>query len=205
MPYHVLHISKNSNPVLHEVYSNNVLTIPFEVCIDGDNVEETLSLKTFTHVIIEGSDIDNKIEFNLPTLKITDGNTKNKGIKTVNSPITFNKIFTFISNTSGFSTNTLNEYALGEDDIFNELISQILEEFKESYQNLPMLIETKNLTEIKSLVHQISSKFSLVEMEKAYLLAKEIDNNIFEQPEKQLKNCTNLLIDIAIVIDQIKN
>ncbi|HKJ06278.1 MAG TPA: hypothetical protein VJ970_02305 [Flavobacteriaceae bacterium] len=207
MPCNVLLIQNEDNSIATGVFLNNTLTIPHVVKNSLDKVNEFPSTKNFSHLIfnkvVDKSELKQFV--NIPILIVAENKIDNTEYKLVNSPLNFEKIFSFISNTSNFSLNTLKEYALGEEEILIELKNQILEEFTASYNQLPKLIDNKNLTEIKSTVHQISSKFSLLEMEKAYQLAKNIDNNILNNEEVELNNCKKLVIDIAIVLDQLKN
>ena len=209
MPCNVLLIQKDPNSNATDNCFKNVITIPHVLDKSLNSIETHLATTKFTHLIIDTQDVErnlNEIEKNnnIPTLLVSEANLKTK-FSIEKPPLSFEKIFAFVSNTSNFSLKTLNEYALGETDILNELKTQILEEFKLSYKQLPKLIDSENLTEIKSIVHQISSKFSLLEMEDAYKLAKDIDTNILNNKETQLNNCNKLLVDIAIVLNQLKN
>lgn len=211
MPSNILIIENDVNLIAnYELILNSNLKIQHTIVNSFDNFTELLNTQKFTHLIVNSSvsnswfaQFRNLID--IPTLVISNDLFQHTPYKTSDIDLTYDKIISFISETSSFSFNTLNEYALGEEDILNELKKQIQEEFKENFDELPQLIIDKNLTEIKSKVHQISSKFSLLEMNDTYKISKEIDINILEDSENQLINCQNLLVDIAVVLDQVKN
>ena len=139
----------------------------------------------------------------LPVLVISETEIENSFYNVTSDPLTYDKVFAFICETSNFSINTLGKYALGEEDILIELKKHIGDEFQLNLVELPQLIKEKKLEDIKNKIHQISSKFTLLEMNNSYKISKEIESRIYEDSEKQLLNCQNLLLDIAIVVNQI--
>jgi len=210
MPSNIL-ILENDTDVINTYATilNGNLKIEHQIVSSFNSLEEQLANNNYTHVIINNSIHDffnylNENHIKSPVLIITERESQEPSLNCTCLPITYEKIFSFISETSGFSCNTLQEYALDDEDILKELKKQLLEEFEENFIELPLLIQNKNLVAIKSKVHQISSKFSLLEMDEPYRISKEIDMTIIEDAENQLKNCQNLLVDIAVVIDQLK-
>lgn len=211
MPSNILIIENDVNltQTYIEIFNSN-LKIQYKIIDSFNSLKEQLNTNQFSHLIINRN-VDKLWntkynEFiNVPTLVISDEQKQNDSYFITNLPLTHHKIFTFLCDTSGFSLKTLEGYALGEEDVLNELKKQISLEFESSFSELPQLIVEKKLDAIKSKIHQISSKFSLLEMNAAYEVSKKIDTTIYEDSENQLKNCKNLLVDIAVVINQIKN
>lgn len=211
MPSNILFIENDINLAHDYVRILNInLKIRHKIINSFDSLDNQLKTNEFTHVIIN-SNVD---EFwnekyqkliNLPTLVISDSDNQSTSFFITRQPLTYDKIFAFLGETSGFSCDTLKEYALGEEEILNEFKKQIFEEFEDNFVKLPHLINKKKLSEIKLKIHQISSKFSLLEMNDSYEVSKEIDLNILNDSENQLNNCKNLLVDIAVVINQLKN
>jgi len=62
------------------------------------------------------------------------------------------------------------------------------------------LIENKNVSELKSRAHQLSSKFAMLDLPLSALLCKEIDVNILNDADKQLENMKLLLVDLEIAL-----
>lgn len=209
MPSNFLIIENDDTLVIkYEEFLNGSLKIQHHIIDSFNSFEEQLFNNNYSHLIIN-SKVDQdwfskyKELIKLPTLLISETETENSFYFVTDEPLSYDKIFTFIIETSRFSTNTLEEFSLGEEDVFNEMKYHIEEEFQTSYIELPQLIKEKKLVDIKNKIHQISSKFSLLEMEESYEVSKEIDSKIFEDSENQLANCQNLLVDIAVVINQI--
>lgn len=209
MPSNILIIENSTTNIsCYKSFLSSNLKIQHKILTTFDSLEDLLLQNNYTHLILN-AEVDPNWEekythlISLPTLVISNINYNDYYV--INEPLTFDKVFNFLCITSSFSCNTINEYALGEEDIFNELINQIQIEFEENYNLLPEYINNQNLEEIKSRSHQISSKFSLLEMNDSYKNAKEIDTHILDDPKSQINNCNNLLVDIAIVINLLKN
>ncbi|WP_111707365.1 hypothetical protein [Lutibacter citreus] len=211
MPSNILIIESDINQVQEYVkILNKNLKIQHKIINSFDLLPKKLITNRFSHLIIN-SKVDKLWKekyqevINLPTLVLSDSEIQNSSFYVTNQPLTYDKIFAFLSETSDFSYNTLNEYALGEEEILNELKKQICVEFEENSIELPQLILEKRLEDIKHKIHQISSKFSLLEMNESYKTSKEIDSKILDDSENQLNNCENLLVDIAVALKQLKN
>ena len=211
MPSNILIIENDVNltQTYIEIFNSN-LKIQYKIIDSFNSLKEQLNTNQFSHLIINRNvDKNWNIKYNelinIPILVISDEQEHNNSYFITNLPLTYQKVFAYLCETSGFSFKTLEGYALGEEDVLKELKKQINIEFESSFSELPQLIAEKKLDAIKSKVHQISSKFSLLEMNTAYEFSKIIDTTIYEDSENQLENCKNLLVDIAVVINQMKN
>jgi HPt (histidine-containing phosphotransfer) domain-containing protein len=161
-------------------------------------------LNNYTHLVstLEINTINDEIS--IPVLIVSKENLETKSFSSTKPPLTYPKLFAFLCEQSIISDNTLEKYAMGDPDFMNQMKGHIVEEFEQNIAEMPQLINSKNIEEIKSKVHQLVSKFSLLEMVPTYELSKEIDANILEQPEKQISNTKQLLLDIEIALSQLK-
>lgn len=211
MPNNLLFI-ENDIDLINE-YANILdsnLKIKYHVIKNFQNFQAEITSNNYSHIIVNSEVDKNWFDIyqhliKVPVLVISNTEKDSPFYYVTNKPLSFDKIFSFICETSSFSTKTLEEYSLGEEDVLAELVKQIGIEFNQCFVDLPKLINSRNLKDIESKVHTISTKFSLLEMENPYNDSKEIESKIFEDTENQLVNCENLLLDIAIVINQIKN
>ncbi len=180
--------------------------------IDGfDSLESELKKDNYTHLISKFSINNNTINdykhlIEIPTLIILENNIdiSDTGFSYTKLPLSYSKLFAFLCEAPIISNNTLEKYAMGDQDFMNQMKGHIIEEFKANFEEIPKLLENKNLKEIKSKAHQMISKFSLLEMNNSYNLSKEIDLNIFDDPENQIQNMQQLLVDIEIALTQLK-
>ena len=210
MPIKILFIEDNaiSQENLKSLLSDNS-GISYEIITNLSLLNDELSSNSFTHLIstskIGAEPLLNFTEFiTIPTLILTDNYISNSNYSFTKNPLTYAKLFAFLCEKSIISDNTLEKYAMGDQDFMVQMKGHIIEEFEQNISEMPQLIESKNLVEIKSKIHQLVSKFSLLEMESTYNLSKEIDLNILEQPEQQIANTQQLLVDLEIALTQLK-
>ena len=209
MPIKVLFIenNKDTQDFLKSSLLNNS-GIQFTILDDFSLLNEELK-NNYTHLISvpeinNVSIIDFKNLISIPTLIISSENLEDNSFNTTKPPLSYDKLFAFLAEKIIISDNTLEKYAMGDPEFMTQMKGHIIEEFEENVNEMPQLIDSKNIEEIKSKVHQLVSKFSLLEMVSTYDLSKEIDANILEQPEKQISNTKQLLLDIEIALSQLK-
>ena len=212
MPVKVLFVE--DNPLQQKSFKTILkknLGIKHSIINDFDLLKSELEKNDYTHLIsryvINGKLINDFSEIiTIPTLIIfTDKVEINEtNYSLTKLPLSYSKLFSFLSETPIMSNETLEKYAMGDQEFINQIKELIKEEFKANIEIIPQLLENKNLKEIKSKVHQMVSKFSLLEMDNSYNLSKEIDLNILENPKKQIPNMQQLLVDIEIALTQLK-
>ena len=212
MPVKVLFVE--DNPLQQKSFKTILkknLGIKHSIINDFDLLKSELEKNDYTHLIsryaINGKLINDFSEIiTIPTLIIfTDKIEINEtNYSLTKLPLSYSKLFSFLSETPIMSNETLEKYAMGDQEFINQIKELIKEEFKANIEIIPQLLENKNLKEIKSKVHQMVSKFSLLEMDNSYNLSKEIDLNILENPKKQIPNMQQLLVDIEIALTQLK-
>jgi len=209
MPIKVLFIEndKVAQDSLKSLLHNNS-GIQFTISDDFSLLNEPLA-NDYTHLISvlkinNSSIIDFKNLISIPTLIISDENLEDNAFSVTKSPLSYDKLFGFLCEKIIISDNTLEKYAMGDPEFMTQMKGHIIEEFEQNVNEMPVLIKNKNIEELKSKVHQLVSKFSLLEMVSTYDLSKEIDANILEQPEKQIENTKQLLLDVEIALAQLK-
>ncbi len=181
--------------------------IQFDIIPDFKELDATLKLNTFTHLVAQ-SIVKNEsiLAFShlikVPLLIINDsdldlGETTYSSIK---SPLSYSELFAFLVKNTPITYSGIEEYAMGDEEFFNQLKELITEEFKLNFEEIPTLIETSNLVEIKSRAHQMSSKFSMIDQPLSWQLCKDIDMHILEDTKKQIENTKCLLVDIEIAL-----
>jgi hypothetical protein len=211
MPVKVLFIEENEIKIeaLKLCLSHNT-GIKFEIIDDFKTLDTALNTNTYTHLICQ-SVVKNetvlayKHLIQLPILIINDANIDllETTYVSTKSPLSYTALFDFLAQSTLISYEAIEEYAMGDEDFFNQLKELIIEEFSLNFKEIPTLIECNNLLEIKSRAHQMSSKFSMIDMPLSWKLCKEIDMNILEDTEKQLDNTKRVLVDIEIALFQL--
>ena len=208
MPIKILFI-ENDNTTQDSLKSllQNNSGIQYTILNDFSSINEELK-KNYTHLISvfainDISILDFKDLISIPTLIISKENLEANFFSSTKPPLSYDKLFGFLCEKIIISDNTLEKYAMGDPEFMTQMKGHIIEEFEENVNEMPQLIDSKNIEEIKSKVHQLVSKFSLLEMISTYDLSKEIDANILEQPEKQISNTKQLLLDIEIALSQL--
>lgn len=208
MPVKILFIEENEiKQEALKLCLNHNMGIQFDIVADFNELEAALNLNTFTHLVAQSVTKNESILafshlMNLPLLIINDADIDLGGSSytSTKSPLSYSELFAFLVKNTLISYSGIEEYAMDDEEFFKQLKELIVEEFNLNFEELPTLIETNNLVEIKSRAHQMSSKFSMLDMPLSWQLCKEIDNNIIDDTEKQIENTKCLLVDIEIAL-----
>lgn len=138
----------------------------------------------------------------LPLLIVNDADLdlSETGYTSTKSPLSYEALFAFLIKSTPISYATMEEYAMDDTAFFEQLKGLMVDEFKHNFEEIPALIENKNFPELKSRAHQLSSKFAMLDLPLSALLCKEVDVNILNDAETQLKNMKMLLVDLEIAL-----
>ncbi len=181
--------------------------IQFDIIPDFRALDAAINTNNYTHLVAQ-SVIKNEsiLAFshlmNLPLMVINDAgkDLEETSYTSTKSPLNYSELFAFLVKNTPITYSGIEEYAMGDEEFFNQLKELITEEFKLNFEEIPTLIETNNLLEIKSRAHQMSSKFSMIDKPLSWQLCKDIDMHILEDTEKQIENTKCLLVDIEIAL-----
>jgi len=208
MPLKLLFIEENEikQEALKLVLNQNT-GIQYDIITDFKELDAEINTNGYTHLVSQAV-IKNEsvLEFshlmNLPLLVINDANIDlgETSFTSTKSPLSYAELFAFLVQNTPISYSGIEEYAMGDEEFFNQLKELIVEEFSLNFKEIPALIETGNLSELKSRAHQMSSKFSMIDMPLSWQLCKDIDMNILEDTEKQIENTKCLLVDLEIAL-----
>ncbi len=208
MPIKILFIEENEikQAAIKLCLSQNT-GIQFDIISDFNELDAALKLNTFTHLvgqsIVKNESILAFLDLiKLPLLIVNDAdiNLSETSYTSTKSPLSYSELFAFLVKNTPISYNGIEEYTMGDEEFFNQLKELITEEFELNFEEIPTLIETNNLVEIKSRAHQMSSKFSMIDKPLSWQLCKDIDMHILEDTEKQIENTKCLLVDIEIAL-----
>ncbi|OGS70580.1 MAG: hypothetical protein A3F91_08840 [Flavobacteria bacterium RIFCSPLOWO2_12_FULL_35_11] len=185
--------------------------IPYEIIADFKELDAALNAGTYTHLVAQ-SFIKNEsiLAFGdlikLPVLVVNDAELDLSGTSYANtkSPLSYSTLFAFLAENTPISYVAIEEYAMDDEEFFEQLKALIVDEFKQNFEEIPALIENKNLSELKSRAHQLSSKFSMLDLPLSALLCKEIDVHILNDTENQLENMKLLLVDLEIALSHLQ-
>ena len=213
MPVRILYIEPDTalqDSFLELVKQNKGLS--YHIMDDVALLEIELKKEIYTHLILsttvnKKTDIHSLDFVKIPTLILSKDKidvNNNNNFSFTQLPLSYPKLFSFLCKTPIISYNTLNKYAMGDEDFMAQMKAHIIDEFEVNVAQMPQLLKDKDLNEIKSKAHKIASKFSLLEMDEAFYLAKEIDLKILDNPNKQVANMQHLLVDIEIALTQLK-
>lgn len=190
---------------------NHNTGIQYEIMADFNGLDAVINENIYTHLVFQ-SVIKNEsclafCDFiKLPVLIVNDADLdlSETFYASTKSPLGYSELFAFLTQSTSISYDGIEEYAMGDEEFFNQLKELIVEEFSLNFKEIPILIENNNLIELKSRAHQMSSKFSMLGMPLSWQLCKEIDVNILDNPEKQIENMKCLLVDIEIALAHLK-
>ncbi len=212
MPIKVLFIDDDSSQqnVIKNILSEN-LGVKYHIIDSFELLETELATNNYTHIVTHQKikstflkDYSSIITIPVLILVNENFNLNETSAQVSQLPLNYSNLFSFLCATPILAFETLEKYAMGDPDFINQVKELIIEEFEDNVKEMPQLIENKDLKEIKSKTHQMVSKFSLLEMNDTFELSKEIDLNILDDPEKQLLNVKDLLIDVEIALTQLK-
>lgn len=212
MPVRILYIEPNV--ALQDSFKELVKQNPGLTFCVLNNIEllnSELEKEVYSHLILSASLINNTDESSLDFVKIpililfkNKMDIEKDIFNYTQLPLSYSKLFSFLCKDPIISYNTLNKYAMGDEAFMTQMKSQIIIEFETNVAELPQLIKNKDVNEIKNRAHKIASKFSLLEMDEDFYLSKEIDTKILDNPNKQIYNMQQLLVDIEIALTQLK-
>ena len=181
--------------------------IQFKIIADFTLLDSETNANGYTHLISQ-SVIKNEsfLEYGnfiaLPALILNDAELDLSGASytSTKSPLSYSTLFAFLVESTPISYAAIEEYAMDDTEFFEQLKGLMVDEFKHNFEEIPALIENKNLSELKSRSHQLSSKFAMLDLPRSAQLCKEVDVHILNDVEKQLDNMKLLLVDLEIVL-----
>ena len=181
--------------------------IQFDIINDFNALDAALKLNTFTHLVAQSIVKNESILafthlIQLPLLIINDtGLDLSESSYTITkSPLSYAALFEFLVQSTPISYTGIEEYAMDDSAFLEQIKALMVDEFQNNLEEIPKLIETNNLSDLKSRAHQMSSKFAMLDLPQSALLSKEIDVHILNDAEKQIKNMKILLVDLEIAL-----
>ncbi len=212
MPIKILLIEENElKQEAIKLYLSQNSGIQFNIIVDFSLLDSELNSNSYTHLISQ-SIVKNEsvLAFGdfmkLPLLIVNDADIDLSGTSytSVKSPLSYATLFAFLLESTPISYASMEEYAMNDEEFFEQLKGLMVDEFKLNFEEIPALIENKNLPELKSRAHQLSSKFAMLDLPISAHLCKEVDVNILNDAENQLENMKLLLVDLEIVLAHLK-
>lgn len=181
--------------------------IYYDIIADFKELDAALNAGTYTHLVAQSVVKNESVlafveAIELPLLVVNDAGLDLSGTSyaSTKSPLSYAALFDFLVESTPVSYASMEEYAMDDQEFFDQLKGLMVDEFQNNFEEIPTLIENKNLAELKSRAHQLSSKFAMLDLPLSAILCKEIDVNILNDAEKQLENLKLLLVDIEIVL-----
>lgn len=212
MPVKLLFIEENEikQEALKLILNQNT-GIQFEIINDFKELDAALNANGYTHLVAQ-SLIKNEsvLTFshlvNLPMLIINDGDVdlRETTFTSTKSPLSYSELFAFLVKTTPISYSFIEKNEMGDKEFLNILKKLIVKAFSLNFKEIPTLIETGNISELKSRAHKMSSIFLMMDKPISGQLCKEIDMNILEDTEKQIENMKYLLVDIEIALSHLQ-
>ena len=208
MPIKILFIEENGTKqeAIKLCLSQNS-GIQYDIIADFKELDTALNSKAYTHLVAQ-SVVKNEFVLafvdciELPLLIVNDAGLDLlvTSYASVKSPLTYAALFAFLVESTPVSYASMEEYAMDDEEFFEQLKGLMVDEFQNNFGEIPALIINENLPELKSRAHQLSSKFAMLDLPLSALLCKEIDVNILHDAEKQLENMKLLLVDLEIAL-----
>ncbi|MDP3358845.1 MAG: hypothetical protein Q8S41_05795 [Lutibacter sp.] len=208
MPVKILFIEENAikQEALKLCLSENT-GIQFDIINDFNALETALSSESYSHLVAQSIVKNESILafthlIQLPMLILNDTglDLSESSYANTKSPLSYAALFDFLVQSTPISYASIEDYAMDDEEFFEQIKALMVEEFKRNLEEIPALIETNNLSELKSRAHQLSSKFAMLDLPQSALLSKEIDVHILNDAEKQIKNMKLLLVDLEIAL-----
>lgn len=212
MPIKILFIEENdTNQEAIKLCLQQNIGIQYDIIADFKELDTALNANAYTHIAVQ-SIVKNEsfLVFGdlikLPLLVVNDAELDLSGTSyaSTKSPLSYAVLFDFLVESTPVSYASMEEYAMDDEEFFEQLKGLMVDEFKLNFEEIPALIENSNLAELKSRAHQLSSKFAMLALPLSALLCKEIDINILNDAEKQLQNMQLLLVDLEIALAQLQ-
>jgi len=208
MPIKILFIEENGTK--HEAIElclTQNTGIEYDIIADFTELDAALNAGTYTHLVTQSFIKNESVlafadAIKLPLLVVNDAGLDLSGTSypSVKSPLTYAALFDFLVESTPVSYASMEEYAMDDEEFFEQLKGLMVDEFQNNFEEIPALIENKNVSELKSRAHQLSSKFAMLDLPLSALLCKEIDVNILNDADKQLENMKLLLVDLEIAL-----
>lgn len=208
MPIKILFIEENGQKqeALRFCLQQNAF-IQYGIIADFKELDAELNLGNYTHLVAQAVVKNESVLafgdlIKLPLLVVNDADLNLSGTSYTNtkSPLSYATLFGFLLESTPVSYASMDEYAMDDQEFFDQLKGLMVDEFKHNFEEIPALIENKNLPELKSRAHQLSSKFAMLDLPMSALLCKEVDVNILQNAEKQLENMKLLMVDLEIAL-----
>jgi HPt (histidine-containing phosphotransfer) domain-containing protein len=208
MPIKILFIEENGTKqeVIKLCLSQNS-GIQYDIIADFNELDTALNSNAYTHLVAQ-SIVKNEsvlafvdaIELRLLVVNDAGLDLSGTSCASTKSPLTYTALFAFLVESTPVSYASMEEYAMDDEEFFEQLKGLMVDEFQNNFEEIPALIENKNVSELKSRAHQLSSKFAMLDLPLSALLCKEIDVNILNDADKQLENMKLLLVDLEIAL-----
>ncbi len=208
MPVKILFIEENGQKqeALRFCLQQNAF-IQYGIIADFKELDGALNATTYTHLVTQ-SVVKNESVLTyldliqVPLLIVNDSelDLSETSYASTKSPLSYSGLFAFLVESTPVSYAAMEEYAMDDEEFFEQLKGLMVDEFKHNLEEIPALIENKNLPELKSRAHQLSSKFAMLDLPMSALLCKEVDVNILQNAEKQLENMKLLMVDLEIAL-----
>jgi HPt (histidine-containing phosphotransfer) domain-containing protein len=185
--------------------------IEYDIIADFRQLDAALNVTAYTHLVAQSVVNNTSVlaleDFmKLPLLVVNDSGLDLSGTSyaSTTSPLSYAALFAFLVESTPVSYVSMEEYAMDDEEFFEQLKGLMVDEFQNNFEEIPALIENKNISELKSRAHQLSSKFAMLGLSLSALLCKEIDVNILNDAETQLKSMKLLLVDLEIALAQLQ-
>ncbi|MHB1108146.1 MAG: hypothetical protein ACYCZ2_17460 [Lutibacter sp.] len=208
MPVKILFIEENviKQAAIKLCLSENT-GIQFDIINDFNALETALSSESYSHLVAQSIFKNESILafthlIQLPLLIMNDDelDLSETSYAITKSPLRYATLFEFLVQGMPISYAGIEEYAMDDSAFLEQIKALMVDEFQNNLEEIPTLIETNNLSELKSRAHQMSSKFAMLDLPQSALLSKEIDVHIINDAEKQIKNMKILLVDLEIAL-----
>lgn len=212
MPIKILFIEENEiKQEAIKMCLNENTSIQYDIMADFKELDIVLNAGSYTHLVVQ-SVIKNEsiLAFGdlikLPILIVNDAELDLRGTSyaSTKSPLSYSALFAFLVESTPISYAAIEEYAMDDEEFFEQLKGLMVDEFKQNFEEIPTLIENGDLPELKSRAHQLSSKFAMLDMQQSALLCKEVDVHILNDAETQLENVKLLMVDLEIALVQLE-
>lgn len=208
MPIKILFIEENdAKQEGLKLYLTQNKGIQYDIIADFKGLEAALNATAYTHLVAQAVVKNESVLafldlIKLPLFVVNDAELDLSGTSyaSTKSPLTYSALFDFLVESTPISYASMEEYAMDDEEFFEQLKGLMIDEFKLNFEEIPALIDNRNLSEIKSRAHQLSSKFAMLDLPLSALLCKEVDVNILQDADKQLGNMKLLLVDLEIVL-----
>ena len=208
MPIKILFIEEND--LKQEAFKLSLKQnkgIQYGIIDDFRELDSALNANAYTHLVAQSIVKNESILafthlIQLPLLIMNDAklDLSETSYAITKLPLSYATLFEFLVQSTPISYAGIEDYAMDDEEFLEQIKALMVDEFQNNLEEIPTLIETNNLSELKSRAHQMSSKFAMLDLPQSALLSKEIDVHIINDAEKQIKNMKILLVDLEIAL-----